>query len=48
MSIVVRTPVMLNGYVQWVYSWAVTSGEAVHLYGEDFNTPYSPVEFVLM
>ena len=48
MSYVVKTPILLNGYVQWVYSWYATTGESVYLYSEEFNTPYSPVEFVLM
>jgi len=39
------TPIVLNGYVQWVHPWRAEQGEAVYLYGEYFNTPYCPIQF---
>jgi hypothetical protein len=39
------TPIMLEGYVQWVHAWRVPSGQLVFLYSEEFNSPYCPVEF---
>lgn len=40
-----KTPVMLDGYVQWVPYWRAASCQTVYLYGEEFNTPYCPIEF---
>lgn len=37
------TPIVLNGYVQWVHPWRAEQGQSVYLYGEDFNTPYCPI-----
>jgi len=39
------TPIVLNGYVQWVHPWRADQGQSVVLYGEDFNSPYCPVQF---
>lgn len=39
------TPIVLNGYVQWVHPWRADQGQSVFLYGEDFNSPYCPVQF---
>lgn len=39
------TPIVLNGYVQWVHPWRADQGDPVFLYGEDFNSPYCPVQF---
>lgn len=43
MSII--TPVIISGYVQWVHPWRVAAGHPAYLYGEDFNSPYCPVNF---
>lgn len=43
MSII--TPVVISGYLQWVHPWRVAVGQAVYLYGEDFDSPYCPVSF---
>ncbi len=40
-----KTPIIRCGYVDWVQPWSVTTGEPVFLYGEDFNSPYCPVQF---
>lgn len=37
------TPIVLNGYVQWVHPWRVAEGVPAYLYGEDFDTPYCPI-----
>lgn len=37
------TPVVLNGYVQWVHPWRVVGGQLAYLYGDDFNSPYCPI-----
>lgn len=39
------TPIVLNGYVQWVHPWRIGSGEPVFLWGEDFGAKYSAVIF---
>lgn len=39
------TPVIIQGYVQWVHPWRVPAGSPVFLYGEDFDSPYCPVQF---
>ena len=39
------TPIVLNGYVQWVHPWRAAQGPSVHLYGEDYNSPYCPIQF---
>lgn len=39
------TPIVLNGYVQWVHPWRAAQGLAALLYGEDFNSPYCPIQF---
>lgn len=39
------TPIVLNGYVQWVHPWRAAQGQAVYLYGKDFDSPYCPVNF---
>lgn len=39
------TPIVLNGYVQWVHPWRAAQGQAVFLYGEDFDSPYCPINF---
>lgn len=39
------TPIVLNGYVQWVHPWRAAQGVAVYLYGEDFDSPYCPINF---
>lgn len=39
----VRTPVILDGYVQWVYPWRIREGELYYMLGE-FGC-FSPVEF---
>lgn len=41
----ITTPVILDGYVQWVPIWRANQGVAAYLYGEDFDSPYSPVNF---
>jgi hypothetical protein len=41
----ILTPVVIDGYVQWVHPWRVVIGEPALLYGEDFNSPYCPVNF---
>ena len=41
----ILTPIISDGYVQWVHPWRVVTGEPVFLYGEDFNSPYCPVNF---
>lgn len=38
-------PVIISGYVQWVHPWRLALGEPVFLYGEDFDSPYYPVNF---
>lgn len=39
------TPIVLNGYVQWVHPWRAAQGQCVFLYGEDFDSPYCPIQF---
>ena len=39
------TPIVLNGYVQLVHPWRAAQGHGVYLYGEDFNSPYCPIQF---
>lgn len=39
------TPIILDGYVQWVHPWRAEQGAAVWLYGEAFNSAYCPVQF---
>lgn len=39
------TPIILDGYAQWVNTWRASEGASVYLYGEDFNSPYCPVSF---
>lgn len=39
------TPIVLNGYVQRVHPWRAAQGQAVYLYGEDFDSPYCPIQF---
>lgn len=39
------TPVIIDGYVQWVHPWRVVAGRSVYLYGDDFNSPYCPLQF---
>lgn len=39
------TPVIIDGYVQWVHPWRVASGNPIYLYGVEFNSPYSPIQF---
>lgn len=39
------TPIVLNGYVQWVHPWRAAQGQAVYLYGADFDSPYCPINF---
>jgi hypothetical protein len=39
------TPIVLNGYVQWVHPWRAEQGQSVYLYGEDYNSPYCPIQF---
>lgn len=39
------TPIVLNGYVQWVHPWRALQGQPVYLYGGDFDTPYCPIQF---
>ena len=40
------TPIVLNGYVQWVPYWRAVTGQPVYLFGEDdFGSPYCPIEF---
>ena len=39
------TPIVLNGYVQWVHPWRAAQGQSVYLYGEDYNSPYCPIQF---
>lgn len=41
----IRTTIILNGYVQWVPNWRATAGQPVYLYATDFNSPFCPVEF---
>ena len=41
----ILTPIISDGYVQWVHPWRVTTGAPVFAYGEDFNSPYCPVNF---
>jgi len=42
------TPIVLNGYVQWVHPWRAAQGRAAYLYGEDFNSPYCPIQFEVL
>lgn len=39
------TPIMLNGYVQWVHPWRADGADSAYLFGEEFATPYCPVIF---
>jgi len=39
------TPIISDGYVQWVHPWRAAQGQAAYLYGEDFNSPYCPIQF---
>lgn len=39
------TPIVLNGYVPWVHPWRAEQGQSVFLYGEDFDSPYCPIQF---
>lgn len=39
------TPIVLNGCVQWVRPRRAAQGKSVYLYGEDFNSPYCPIQF---
>lgn len=39
------TPIILNGYVQWVHCWRIDQGQPVYLYGEDFASKYCPIQF---
>lgn len=39
------TPIVLNGYVQWVHPWRAPQGQPAYLYGEDFDSPYCPIQF---
>lgn len=41
----ILTPIIVNGYVDWVHPWRVVSGASVFLYGDEFNSPYCPVQF---
>lgn len=41
----VYTPIILNGYAQWVHPWRIVFGDQVFQYGEDFNSQYCPVTF---
>lgn len=41
----ILTPIIFNGYVDWVHPWRVVVGEPVYLYGEDFGAKYCPVNF---
>lgn len=38
-------PIVLNGFVDWVSPWRAAQGQAVYLYGEDYNSPYCPIQF---
>lgn len=39
------TPILFNGFVNWVHPWRASDGESVYLYGDEFNSPYCPVQF---
>lgn len=40
------TPILLTrGFIDWVHPWRVAEGQAVYLYGDEFNSPYCPVIF---
>lgn len=38
------TPIILNGYVQWVPWGRAGQGPSVYLFGEEFNSPYCPIQ----
>lgn len=42
---IITTPIILNGFVQMVANWRAEQGQSIYLYGEDFNSPYCPVNF---
>ena len=42
--ILIKTPILLAGYVQMVPHWRADAGEPVYLFAEDFGTPYCPIE----
>lgn len=40
------TPVIIDGYIQWVHPWRVAAGQPVYLFNEEFfGSPWSPVQF---
>lgn len=41
----ITVPVTRYGYVQWVWPTSVRPDELVFLYGEDFNSPYCPIQY---
>jgi hypothetical protein len=41
----ILTPILFKGFVNWVHPWRVVVGEPIFLYGEDFDSPYCPVNF---
>lgn len=41
----ILTPILFNGFVNWVHPWRIVVGEPIFLYGEDFDSPYCPVNF---
>jgi len=44
MKLQILTPVLLAlGYIDWVNQWRAAEGQPVHLFGEDFDSPYCPI-----
>jgi len=41
----IMTPILFNGFVNWVHPWRIVVGEPIFLYGEDYDSPYCPVNF---
>lgn len=42
----ILTPILLpRGFIDWVNPWRVASGQPVYLYGEEFNSPFCPLQF---
>lgn len=41
----ILTPILFNGFVNWVHPWRIVVGEPVFLWGEDFGAKYSAVIF---
>lgn len=40
------TPIVLNGYVQWVHPWRAAQGQSVYLWDDEyFGAPYCPIQF---